>query len=149
MKPSDSLTRVIQPYDSLTSIMQPSGWLTSVMQPSDWLTSVMQPSDWLINSIMQPSDWLTSVMQPSDWLVGVVQPSDWLTKVYCMLHQLSTSILVTYCDGLDKPISISMFVIQDIVRGESYLLLRPDRVAMQDATAQVGVRIPGGHQARG
>jgi len=26
---------------------------------------------------------------------------------------------------------------QDIVRGESYLKLRPDRVAMQDATAQV------------
>ena len=26
---------------------------------------------------------------------------------------------------------------QDVVRGESYLRLRPDRVAMQDATAQV------------
>ena len=26
---------------------------------------------------------------------------------------------------------------QEIVRGESYLNLRPDRVAMQDATAQV------------
>ena len=26
---------------------------------------------------------------------------------------------------------------QEIERGESYLLLRPDRVAMQDATAQV------------
>ena len=26
---------------------------------------------------------------------------------------------------------------QEMVRGESYLLLRPDRVAMQDATAQV------------
>ena len=28
---------------------------------------------------------------------------------------------------------------QDIVRGESYLLLRPDRVAMQDATAQMAM----------
>lgn len=28
---------------------------------------------------------------------------------------------------------------QEIERGESYLLLRPDRVAMQDATAQVSV----------
>ena len=27
--------------------------------------------------------------------------------------------------------------VQEMVRGESYLLLRPDRVAMQDATAQV------------
>ena len=26
---------------------------------------------------------------------------------------------------------------QELVRGESYLRLRPDRVAMQDATAQV------------
>ena len=29
---------------------------------------------------------------------------------------------------------------QEIERGESYLLLRPDRVAMQDATAQVTSR---------
>lgn len=28
-------------------------------------------------------------------------------------------------------------MLQDIVRGESYLKLRPDRVAMQDATAQM------------
>ena len=28
---------------------------------------------------------------------------------------------------------------QDLVRGESYLLLRPDRVAMQDATAQMAM----------
>lgn len=28
---------------------------------------------------------------------------------------------------------------QDIVRGESYLRLRPDRVAMQDATAQMAI----------
>ena len=28
---------------------------------------------------------------------------------------------------------------QDIVRGESYLKLRPDRVAMQDATAQMAM----------
>ena len=32
---------------------------------------------------------------------------------------------------------------QDIERGTSYLRLRPDRVAMQDATAQVGcVTVP-------
>ena len=29
--------------------------------------------------------------------------------------------------------------VQDIVRGESYLRLRPDRVAMQDATAQMAM----------
>ena len=32
---------------------------------------------------------------------------------------------------------LSVFSPQEVVRGESYLLLRPDRVAMQDATAQV------------
>ena len=31
--------------------------------------------------------------------------------------------------------------LQEVVRGESYLNLRPDRVAMQDATAQVCIII--------
>ena len=37
------------------------------------------------------------------------------------------------------PISPSshLSLLQDVVRGETYLRLRPDRVAMQDATAQV------------
>merc|ERR1712180_296216 len=43
---------------------------------------------------------------------------------------LSEKILYSH---LDEPES------QDIVRGESYLRLRPDRVAMQDATAQMAV----------
>ena len=33
------------------------------------------------------------------------------------------------------------YILQDIQRGESYLKLRPDRVAMQDATAQVKYRV--------
>lgn len=32
-----------------------------------------------------------------------------------------------------------MFILEDVVRGESYLRLRPDRVAMQDATAQMAM----------
>merc|ERR1712233_261331 len=43
---------------------------------------------------------------------------------------LSEKILYSH---LDEPDS------QDIVRGESYLRLRPDRVAMQDATAQMAM----------
>merc|ERR1711992_438479 len=43
---------------------------------------------------------------------------------------LSEKILYSH---LDEPAS------QDIVRGESYLRLRPDRVAMQDATAQMAM----------
>merc|ERR1712158_146492 len=43
---------------------------------------------------------------------------------------LSEKILYSH---LDEPES------QDIVRGESYLRLRPDRVAMQDATAQMAM----------
>jgi len=35
-----------------------------------------------------------------------------------------------------------VFVKQDIERGVSYLKLRPDRVAMQDATAQVMIFQP-------
>ena len=47
---------------------------------------------------------------------------------------------------LQRPLTLSEKVVyshlddpknQEIERGESYLLLRPDRVAMQDATAQV------------
>lgn len=47
---------------------------------------------------------------------------------------------------LNRPLTLSEKILyghlddpagQDIVRGKSYLRLRPDRVAMQDATAQV------------
>lgn len=51
-------------------------------------------------------------------------------------------------DRLNRPLTLSEKVVyghldnpknQDIVRGESYLKLRPDRVAMQDATAQMAM----------
>lgn len=43
---------------------------------------------------------------------------------------LSEKILYSHIDNVET---------QDIVRGESYLKLRPDRVAMQDATAQMAL----------
>lgn len=43
---------------------------------------------------------------------------------------LSEKILYPHLDDVEN---------QDIVRGESYLRLRPDRVAMQDATAQMAL----------
>lgn len=43
---------------------------------------------------------------------------------------LSEKVLYSHLDQPNK---------QDIVRGESYLRLRPDRVAMQDATAQMAM----------
>lgn len=43
---------------------------------------------------------------------------------------LSEKILYSHIDDVEK---------QDIARGESYLKLRPDRVAMQDATAQMAI----------
>lgn len=51
-------------------------------------------------------------------------------------------------DKLARPLTLSEKILyshlddvksQDIVRGESYLKLRPDRVAMQDATAQMAI----------
>jgi len=51
-------------------------------------------------------------------------------------------------DKLNRPLTLSEKILyahlddpasQDIVRGESYLRLRPDRVAMQDATAQMAM----------
>lgn len=53
-------------------------------------------------------------------------------------------------DRLGRPLTLSEKIVyghldnakeQDIVRGKSYLKLRPDRVACQDATAQVRMRI--------
>ena len=53
-----------------------------------------------------------------------------------------------YHSRLNRPLTLSEKILyshlddphkQDIVRGESYLRLRPDRVAMQDATAQVPI----------
>ena len=55
-------------------------------------------------------------------------------------------ILLGIIFRLNRPLTLSEKVLyshiddaqnQDVVRGESYLRLRPDRVAMQDATAQV------------
>lgn len=43
---------------------------------------------------------------------------------------LSEKILYSHLDNVER---------QEIVRGESYLKLRPDRVAMQDATAQMAI----------
>lgn len=43
---------------------------------------------------------------------------------------LSEKILYSHIDDVEN---------QEIIRGESYLRLRPDRVAMQDATAQMAI----------
>lgn len=43
---------------------------------------------------------------------------------------LSEKVLYSHLDEPDK---------QDVIRGTSYLRLRPDRVAMQDATAQMAM----------
>jgi len=59
-----------------------------------------------------------------------------------------TSVLSTVRQRLNRPLTLSEKILyshlnepesQDIVRGESYLKLRPDRVAMQDATAQMAM----------
>lgn len=71
---------------------------------------------------------------------------------YTQRLDLFSSYQIFICaPRLQRPLTLSEKVLyghlddpknQDIKRGESYLLLRPDRVAMQDATAQV---IAGGH----
>lgn len=52
------------------------------------------------------------------------------------------------CNRLDRPLTLSEKIVyghlddpagQEIVRGRTYLRLRPDRVAMQDATAQMAM----------
>lgn len=55
-----------------------------------------------------------------------------------------------YLNRLGRPLSLAEKIVyghldnpmeQDIIRGNSYLKLRPDRVALQDATAQVKLNI--------
>jgi len=62
-------------------------------------------------------------------------------------EKLKTNINIVK-DRLQKPLTLSEKIVyghledaknQDLVRGKSYLRLRPDRVAMQDATAQMAV----------
>ncbi len=53
-------------------------------------------------------------------------------SVFRLRRPLTLSEKVVY-GHLDDPKN------QDIMRGVSYLLLRPDRVAMQDATAQMAM----------
>ena len=64
----------------------------------------------------------------------------------CTSHTLIHIQHDTNPSRLQRPLTLSEKVVyshlgdpknQEIERGESYLLLRPDRVAMQDATAQV------------
>jgi len=66
-------------------------------------------------------------------LKGCKSPSYTIFEIFCRLNRpltLSEKILYSH---LDEPQT------QDIERGTSYLRLRPDRVAMQDATAQMAM----------
>ena len=65
-----------------------------------------------------------------------------------MPYEKLVSRLAIVRSRLGRPLTLSEKVLyshiddpagQDIVRGESYLRLRPDRVAMQDATAQMAM----------
>lgn len=69
------------------------------------------------------------------------------TDVYLPYEKLSANLEVVK-KRLNRPLTLSEKVLyshlddpknQDIARGTSYLRLRPDRVAMQDATAQMAM----------
>lgn len=60
----------------------------------------------------------------------------------------SVIIIIFLSNRLDRPLTLSEKIVyghlddpagQEIVRGRTYLRLRPDRVAMQDATAQMAM----------
>ena len=69
------------------------------------------------------------------------------TNNYINYEALKNNIS-TVQNKLSRPLTLSEKIVyghldkpgaQEIVRGESYLMLRPDRVAMQDATAQMAM----------
>lgn len=66
-------------------------------------------------------------------------------EIHCTLSTINNVMLET---RLGRPLTLSEKILyshidepekQEVVRGTSYLRLRPDRVAMQDATAQMAM----------
>lgn len=87
--------------------------------------------------------WLSSTAAISQ----KVAMSRFDTDRYIPYEKLSENLRIVR-DRLQRPLTLSEKIVyshlddpknQDIERGESYLLLRPDRVAMQDATAQMAM----------
>ncbi|XP_023172092.2 probable aconitate hydratase, mitochondrial [Drosophila hydei] len=89
-------------------------------------------NQWYVSMSSKPADVAMSKFEPKQPL-----PYKLLSeKLDCVTHRLK------------RPLTLSEKVLyshlhnakdQEIKRGESYLLLRPDRVAMQDATAQMAL----------
>ncbi|KXJ15114.1 probable aconitate hydratase, mitochondrial [Exaiptasia diaphana] len=76
-----------------------------------------------------------------------VSMSKFETNQYIPYEKLEGNLKIVK-DRLNRPLTLSEKIVyshldnpkeQEIVRGESYLNLRPDRVAMQDATAQMAM----------
>jgi aconitate hydratase len=87
--------------------------------------------------------WLSSTTT----LPQKVAMSRFDTDKYIHYEKMSENLTIVR-DRLQRPLTLSEKVVyshlgdpknQEIERGESYLLLRPDRVAMQDATAQMAM----------
>merc|ERR1712241_1477930 len=87
----------------------------------------------------------TSILRQKTRLV-LQLPS--LSSTSAMPYEKLVANLEVVKSRLGRPLTLSEKVLyshlddpagQDIVRGESYLRLRPDRVAMQDATAQMAM----------
>ena len=71
-----------------------------------------------------------------------------VTEVLCKILKAFMCKKYPPFSRLNRPLTLSEKILyshiddpadQDVVRGKSYLRLRPDRVAMQDATAQVEI----------
>ncbi|KAI6650587.1 Aconitate hydratase, mitochondrial-like [Oopsacas minuta] len=86
-------------------------------------------------------------LNTSPLLSSYVPLSRFDKDIFIDYQQLKNNIQ-TVQDRLDRPLTLSEKILyghldkvgtQEIVRGESYLHLRPDRVAMQDATAQMAM----------
>ena len=86
-------------------------------------------------------------LNTSPLLSSGVPLSKFDTQTFVNYEALKNNIR-TVQDRLDRPLTLSEKIIyghldnagsQEIARGKSYLHLRPDRVAMQDATAQMAM----------
>ena len=109
---------------------------------STQVLSLLQLQRWLCPNLTKPVTYL---------MINLKKISKLLRKGYIqfkLVKNIWQSLTKKIISRLDRPLTLSEKVLyshidephkQDVTRGTSYLRLRPDRVAMQDATAQMAM----------
>src|SRR5690348_11222555 len=136
-----------------TSAAPPWGWSRwpSTRRTSSACTPLLrQPNSWAVCSsgLRSPAPGLTGArLDRFDGGASMAQIESTPQFVKAVYEKMAANLKVVRA-RLNRPLSLAEKIVyghldqpqtQEIVRGKSYLDLRPDRVAMQDATAQMAL----------